>query len=68
VKAAAFALVHVRCVTCRAAVTLHFRKWPEQTEDCPQEWGCPHCKSHNVGMFCGQFVRAMPWYEPDTGD
>ncbi|HUL74731.1 MAG TPA: hypothetical protein VLT86_16590 [Vicinamibacterales bacterium] len=66
-KNAALALVHVRCVTCRSAVTLHFRNWPEQTEDSQQEWDCPHCRTANVGTFRGQFVRAMPWYEPDPG-
>jgi len=65
VKDPLLALLHVRCLTCRAAVTLHVARWPEHTEDSVQEWACPHCKATNLGSFLGRFVRAMPWYEPE---
>jgi hypothetical protein len=58
---------HVRCVACQAVVTLHFKQWPEQSDNevQPLEWSCPYCKALNIGAFPGRFIRALPWYDPE---
>ncbi len=64
---AAQSVIHVRCVACQAAVTLHFKQWPEQSDadEQPLEWSCPYCKGMNIGAFSGRFIRALPWYDPE---